>query len=149
MSVSICLVLAEHPSIRQRLQTLVQEHEGWEVVAEASDGREAVRLVEVHQPDIAVVGLAMPLLNGIEATRRIVERSPRTRVIVLSSYSADVYAKQTHRAGALGFVLTDAADVDLPLAIEQAFLGRTFTSPRPSWMTSADTLSPLGGSAEN
>jgi DNA-binding NarL/FixJ family response regulator len=149
MSVSIRLVLAEHPSIRQRLQTLVQEHEGWEVVAEASDGREAVRLVEVHKPDIAVVGLAMPLLNGIETTRRIVERSPRTRVIVLSTYSADVYANQTHRAGALGFVLTDSADLDLPVAIEQVSLGRTFTSPRPSWTTSAHTLSPLGGGAEN
>jgi len=147
--VRVRLLLAEHPLVRQRLGTLVQEHEGWEVVAEASDGREAVRLVETHRPDIAVVGLAMPLLNGIETTRRIVERSPRMGVIVLSTYSADEYANQTHRAGALGFVLTDSADVDLSLAIEQVSLGRTFTSPRPSWTTSADTLSPLGGAADN
>lgn len=145
----IRLLLAEHPLVRQRLGRLLKDHDAWQVVAEASDGRDAVRLVEVHSPDIAVVGLAMPLLNGVETTRRIVERSPRTRVIVLSTYSADVYANQAHRAGALGFVLTDAADVDLPIAIEQVSLGRMFTSPRASWMASAESVSPLGGGAEN
>jgi DNA-binding NarL/FixJ family response regulator len=135
--VGIRLLLAEdHQILRRRLRTLLQEHQGCEVVAEASDGREAVRLAEAHRPDIAVIGLAIPVLNGIEATRRIVERSPVTRVIILSTHAGDVYVEQTRRAGAVGFVLIDAAGVDLPAAIDEIAKGGVFTSPMS---TRADT----------
>ena len=124
------LLLAEdYQIVRRRLRTLLQDHEGWQVVAEASDGREAVRLAEAHRPDVAVIGLTMPVLSGIETTRRIVERSPVTRVIVLSTHADDVYLDEARRAGAMGFVLTDAADVDLPAAVEEVAKGGFFTSP--------------------
>lgn len=123
------LLAEEHGIVRRRLRTLLQDHEGWQVVAEAGDGREAVRLAETHRPDVAVIGLAMPILNGIQTTRLIAERSPVTRVIVLSTHADDVYVEQTRRAGAVGFVLTDAADVDLPAAVVEVAKGGFFTSP--------------------
>ena len=127
----IRLLLAEdHQIVRRNLRTLLQDHEGWQVVAEAGDGCDAVRLAEAHRPDVAVVGLAMPVLSGIETTRRIVERLPETKVIVLSTQSDDIYAEQARLAGAVGFVLTDAADVDLPAAIEEVSQGKSFTSPK-------------------
>jgi DNA-binding NarL/FixJ family response regulator len=129
--VRIRLLLAEdHQIVRRNLRTLLQDHQGWQVVAEAGDGCEAVRLAEVYRPDVAVIGLAMPVLSGIETTRRIVERLPATKVIVLSTHSDDIYAEQARLAGAVGFVLTDAADVDLPVAIEEVSRGKSFTSSR-------------------
>jgi DNA-binding NarL/FixJ family response regulator len=143
--VEIRLLLAEeHRIVRQHLETLLRDHEGWQVVAEASDGREAVRLAETHRPDIAVVSLALPLLNGIEVTRRILEGSPVTKVIVLSPHSVDVYMEQTHLAGAVGFVLTDTADVDLPAAVEEVSRGGSFTSPRATKSTPTGGLSQPG-----
>ena len=131
------LLLAEdYQIVRRRLRTLLQEHEGWQVVAEASDGRDAVRLAEAHRPDVAVIGLTMPMLSGIETTRRIVERSPVTRVIVLSTHADDVYVDEARRAGAVGCVLTDAADVDLPAAVDAVAKGGLFTSPT---LTRADS----------
>lgn len=131
------LLLAEdHQIVRRRLRTLLQDHDGWQVVAEASDGREAVRLAEAHRPDVAVIGLTMPVLSGIETTRRIVERSPVTRVIVLSTHADDVYVDEARRAGAVGFVLTDVADVDLPAAVDEVAKGGFFTSPM---LTRADS----------
>lgn len=127
----IRLLLAEdHQIVRRNLRTLLQDHEGWQVIAEAGDGGEAVRLAEAHRPDVAVIGLAMPVLNGIETTRRIVERLPATKVIVVSTHSDDIYAEQARLAGAVGFVLTDAADQDLPAAIEEVSQGKSFTSPK-------------------
>lgn len=127
----IRLLLAEdHQIVRRNLRTLLQDHEGWQVIAEAGDGGEAVRLAEAQRPDVAVIGLVMPLLNGIETTRRIVELLPATKVIVLSTHSDDIYAEQARLAGAVGFVLTDAADVDLPAAIEEVSQGKSFTSPK-------------------
>lgn len=128
---SIRLLLAEdHRIVRERLRMLLQDREGWQVVAEASDGGEAVRLAEAHRPDVAVIGLAMPLLSGMETTRRIVARSPVTKVIVLSTHADDAYVDEARLAGAHGFVLTDAADVDLPAAVDEVSQGRSFTSRR-------------------
>ena len=123
------LLAEEHLIVRRNLRSLLQDHEGWQVVAEAGDGGEAVRLAESHSPDVAVIGLAMPVMNGLEATRRIVERSPVTRVIVLSTHADDVYVERARRAGAVGFVLTDAADIDLPAAVDEVAKGGFFTSP--------------------
>lgn len=96
------LLAGDYQIVRRRLRRLLQEHEGWQVVAEASDGRDAVRLAEAHRPDVAVIGLTMPVLSGIETTRRIVERSPVTRVIVLSTHADDVYVDEARRAGTVG-----------------------------------------------
>lgn len=134
------LLVEDHRIVRQRLATLLQDQPGWQVVAEASDGREALHLAEACKPDVAVIGLAMPALNGIETTRRLVERMPEVRVIVLSTQSDPVYAEHARQAGAVGFVLTDAADVDLTAAVQAVSEGRTFTSPGVAEIT------PAGGS---
>ena len=92
-------------------------------------GREAIRQAEALKPDICIIDIAMPLLNGIEATRQIVKRSPSTRVLVLSMYSDEAYVSQMLKAGATGYLLKDSADVDLVRAVSEVSQGKTFFSP--------------------
>ena len=101
----------------------------WEVIAEAGDGREAVRLAEQHKPDVAILDVAMPLLNGIEATRQIKRRVPGTRVLVLSMHADEAYVTQILQAGATGYLLKDSADIDLLKAVGEAAKGKSFFSP--------------------
>ena len=123
------LLADDHTMVRQGLRKVLEGHREWDVIAEASDGREAVRLAEEHKPDVAVLDVAMPLLNGIEATRQIVKRSPNTRVLVLSMYSDEAYVTQVLEAGAIGYLLKDSADVDLIEAVRVVSQGRSFFSP--------------------
>lgn len=124
------IVLADdHTIVRQGLRKLLEEQPEWEVVAEAGDGREAVRLAEQYRPDVVIVDVAMPLLNGIEATRQITKRVPETRVLVLSMHADEVYVSQILQAGATGYLLKDSADVDLVKAVGEAAQGRSFFSP--------------------
>lgn len=123
------LLADDHTLVRQGLRKVLEERPEWEVVAEAGDGREAVRLAEQHRPDVAVVDVAMPLLNGIEATRQITKRVPNTRVLVLSMHADEAYVTQILQAGATGYLLKDSADVDLLKAVEEAASGRSFFSP--------------------
>jgi DNA-binding NarL/FixJ family response regulator len=123
------LLADDHTIVRQGLRKVLEERPEWEVVAEAADGREAVRLAEQHRPDIAVLDVAMPLLNGIEATRQIKRRVPDTRVLVLSMHADEAYVTQILQAGAAGYLLKDSADVDLLKAVEEAASSRSFFSP--------------------
>lgn len=123
------LLADDHTMVRQGLRKVLEERPDWEVVAEASDGREAVRLSEQHKPDVAVVDVAMPLMNGIETTRQISRRSPATRVLVLSMYSDEAYVTQILQAGAAGYLLKDSADVDLMQAVSAVSIGKSFFSP--------------------
>jgi two-component system, NarL family, response regulator NreC len=123
------LLADDHTIVRQGLRKLLEERPEWEVVAEAGDGREAVRLAEQHRPDVAIVDVAMPLLNGIETTRQIAKRVPTTRVLVLSMHADEAYVTQILQAGATGYLLKDSADVDLLKAVEEAVSGRSFFSP--------------------
>ena len=123
------LLADDHTIVRQGLRKVLEERPEWEVVAEAGDGREAVRLAEQHRPDIAIVDVAMPLLNGIETTRQITKRVPTTRVLVLSMHADEAYVTQILQAGATGYLLKDSADVDLVKAVEEAVSGRSFFSP--------------------
>ena len=107
------LLADDHTVVRQGLRKLLEERSDWEVIAEAGDGREAVRLAEQHKPDVAILDVAMPLLNGIEATRQIARRVPTTRVLVLSMHADEAYVTQILQAGATGYLLKDSADVDL------------------------------------
>jgi DNA-binding NarL/FixJ family response regulator len=123
------LLADDHTVVRQGLRKLLEERPDWEVIAEAGDGREAVRLAEQHKPDVAILDVAMPLLNGIEATRQITKRVPGTHVLVLSMHADEAYVTQILQAGATGYLLKDSADVDLLKAVSEAAHGRSFFSP--------------------
>lgn len=123
------LLADDHTVVRQGLRKVLEDRPEWEVVAEAGDGREAVRLAEQFVPDVAILDVAMPLLNGIEATRQITRRVPSTRIVVLSMYADEAYVTQILQAGAAGYLLKDSADVDLIQAVAEVAQGRSFFSP--------------------
>ena len=123
------LLADDHTVVRQGLRKVLEDRPEWEVVAEAGDGREAVRLTETHKPDVAIVDVAMPLLNGIETTRQISRKSPSTRVLVLSMHADEAYVTQILQAGATGYLLKDSADVDLIQAVAAVAKGTSFFSP--------------------
>ncbi len=124
------LLADDHIMVRQGLRKVLEERPEWQVVAEAGDGHEAVRLAELHKPNVAVLDVAMPLLNGIEATRRIAKRVPQTRILVLSMYSDEAYVTQMMKAGATGYLLKDSAGVDLLEAVQSVAAGQVVLQPR-------------------
>jgi DNA-binding NarL/FixJ family response regulator len=127
------IVLADdHTLFRQGLRRVLEEQAGWHVVAEAGDGAEAVRLTLEQEPHLVILDVAMPRLNGIEATRQIMRRLPDVRVLILSMYSDDVYITQALQAGAQGFVLKDSADADLVRAVTDLAAGESHFSPSVS-----------------
>lgn len=129
MSTLRILLADDHTLVRQGLRKLLEERPDWEVVAEAGDGREAVRLAERHAPDVAVIDVAMPLLNGIETTRQITRAMPRVRILVLTMHADEAYVTQIMKAGATGYLLKDSADVDLIRAVSEVANGKAFFSP--------------------
>jgi DNA-binding NarL/FixJ family response regulator len=141
------LLADDHTVVRQGLRKVLEERPEWQVVAEAGDGRDAVRLVEQHKPDVAVLDVAMPLLNGIEATRQITKRAPQTKVLVLSMYPDEAYVTQMLKAGATGYLLKDSADVDLLEAVQAVSQGKSFFSPAVARLMSDDYARQRGGNA--
>jgi DNA-binding NarL/FixJ family response regulator len=141
------LLADDHTVVRQGLRKVLEERPEWQVVAEAGDGREAVRLAEQFRPDVAVLDVAMPLLNGIEATRQIARRAPQTRVLVLSMYSDEAYVTQMLKAGATGYLLKDSADVDLLQAVQAVSQGKSFFSPAVARLMSDDYARQRGENA--
>lgn len=129
MTVTI-LLADDHPLVRRGLRTLLETEAGFSVVGEAEDGLQAVQLAENLQPNILIVDLMMPNLNGIEVLKQVGHRSPRTRKIVLSMQSAEPYILETFRYGAVGYVLKDSAPEELVNAIGQALLGIRYLSPK-------------------
>ena len=123
------LLADDHTVVRQGLRKVLEQRPDWIVVAEAGNGRDAVTQAEQLKPDVAIMDIAMPLLNGIEATRQIVKRSPNTRVLVLTMHSDEAYVNQILKAGAKGYVLKDSADVDLIQAVAAVSQGKSFFSP--------------------
>ena len=123
------LLADDHTVVRQGLRRVLEARPDWEVVAEAGDGREAVKQAEEVKPDVAILDVAMPLLNGIEAVRQIARKVPGTRVLVLSMHADEAYVTQMLRAGATGYLLKDSADVDLIQAVEAVAAGKSFFSP--------------------
>ena len=107
------LLADDHTLMRQGLRKILEERPDWEVTGEAGDGREAVRLAVEQQPDIAILDIAMPRLNGIEAARQISRRWPHVRLLILSMYSDEPYVIQAMQAGAHGYLLKDSADTDV------------------------------------
>ena len=123
------LLADDHTVVRQGLRKVLEERPDWVVVAEAGNGRDAVKQAEELKPDVAIIDVAMPLLNGIEATRQIVKRSPATRILVLTMHSDEAYVNQILKAGATGYLLKDSADVDLIQAVAAVSQGKSFFSP--------------------
>jgi DNA-binding NarL/FixJ family response regulator len=123
------LLADDHTVVRQGLRKVLEERPDWVVVAEAGNGRDAVKQAEELKPDVAILDVAMPLLNGIEATRQIVKRSPGTRVLVLTMHADEAYVNQILKAGATGYLLKDSADVDLIQAVAAVSQGKSFFSP--------------------
>ncbi|MFN3325684.1 MAG: response regulator [Bryobacteraceae bacterium] len=130
MSKKIRVLLADdHGVVRKGLRFLLEQEPGMEVVGEGADGREAVRLAEELNPDIVVMDVAMPQLNGIDAAVRILKRSPGAGIIMLSMYSDEGYVVRALSAGAKGYLLKDSAEADLVRAIEAVSEGKSFFSP--------------------
>jgi DNA-binding NarL/FixJ family response regulator len=123
------LLADDHGLVRKGLRLLVESQEGLEVVAEAADGREAVRLAAELLPDIAILDIAMPNLNGIEATAQIVKSGADVRVVILSMHSDESYVVRALDAGARGYLLKDSAEDDLVQAIHTVAEGRPYFSP--------------------
>lgn len=123
------LIGDDHTLVRQGLRRILEERPGWEVVAEAGDGREAVRLALEQKPDVAVMDISMPQLNGIEAARQLHKRLPEARVLILSMHAEQAYVTRALQAGARGYLLKDSAGQDLIRAVELVADGRTFFSP--------------------
>ncbi|HXN49848.1 MAG TPA: response regulator transcription factor [Bryobacteraceae bacterium] len=133
MQKKIRILLADdHAMVRQGFRMILAAQPDMEIVGEAGNGREAVTLAGELQPDVVVMDVAMPELNGIEATRRITTASPRTRVVALSMYKDSVYVREILRAGARGFLLKDAIDRDLLAAVRSVAAGDGYLSPAVS-----------------
>src|SRR5215470_3539130 len=123
------LILADdHAMLRDGLRAILGEH-GLDVVGEASDGHEAVRLAQTLSPDVAVLDISMPMLNGIDAARQILKNSPNTKVLILTMYAEDRYVLASLRAGIAGFVLKSKAASLLVEAIHTVLAGEVYLCP--------------------
>jgi DNA-binding NarL/FixJ family response regulator len=123
------LLADDHTVVRQGLRALLEAEHDITIVGEAETGRQALRLALKLLPDVVVMDVAMPELNGLEATRQIIKEIPNVRVLVLSSYSDDEYVRQVTEAGAAGYLLKQTAAEDLIRAIREARNGNAFFSP--------------------
>jgi two-component system response regulator NreC len=127
---SIRILLADdHTVMRKGLRLLLERQPNLEVIGEAADGRQAVDFAEVHHPEVIVMDIAMPQLNGVEATRQIVNRNPSTAVVILSMHSDESYVIRSLKAGARAYLLKDSAESDLISAIAAITAGKSFFSP--------------------
>jgi DNA-binding NarL/FixJ family response regulator len=127
---AITILLADdHPVVRQGLTVLLNSEPGLEIVGEAADGREALDLAKKLEPDVILMDLSMPLLNGVDATRAIVRENPDARVLILTTYGHDKFVTQAVEAGAVGYVLKHSAAQDLIKAIKEVVAGRAYFTP--------------------
>ena len=141
----------DHTVVRQGLRRILESDEEIEIVGEAGDGRTAIDLVQKLRPHVVVMDVAMPELNGIEATRQILKRVEGAKVLVLSMHGDDVYVRQALKAGARGYLLKDSEDLDLIKAVKAIRAGGSFFSPPVSKVVLSGYLGDKaeGGEAED
>lgn len=139
MKIKIILV-DDHKLMREGLSSLLGAQPDIHVVAQAENGREAVQMVEKLHPDVVVMDVSMPDLNGIDATRQIISRAPKTRVIALSMHSDRQFIVEMLRAGACGYLLKDSAVEDLASAIQKVSKGNTYIAPNIPGFSMEDYL---------
>ncbi len=142
------LIADDHSVVRAGLRALLESRPGWEVCAEASDGREAVEKAGKHQPNVAVLDIGMPLLNGVEATRRIRTISPSTEILILTMHESDDLVQRVVQAGARGYILKDEADRVLLAAVDSVHQHKSYFSTRVSALTAEDLPHPASDGAK-
>lgn len=126
----ITILLAEdHIIVRDGLHTLLSTEKDMKIVAVASDGQKTVELARKLLPDVLIMDIAMPILNGIEATRQVLKHCPSTKVLILSAHSDDAYVHKINALGASGYLIKQTASHVLPVAIREVMKGKTFFSP--------------------
>ncbi|HET7535093.1 MAG TPA: response regulator transcription factor, partial [Candidatus Didemnitutus sp.] len=123
------LLADDHTVLRQGLRALLAAEPDIEIAGEAETGRNAIQLARKLRPDVIVMDIAMPLLNGLQATRQLTSELPATRVIVLSSYNDDEYVERLTEAGAVGYLIKSTAALDLVKAVREASQGNAYFSP--------------------
>jgi DNA-binding NarL/FixJ family response regulator len=123
------LVADDHTLVSQGVTKILEEQPDWKVIAQAADGRDAVRLGTDLQPDVAVIDVSMPTLNGVEATAQLSAQAPSVKVLMLSMHDDEMLVGRALRAGARGYLLKDSADVDLVRAVTAVAAGESFFSP--------------------
>jgi DNA-binding NarL/FixJ family response regulator len=129
--------------VRDGLRALLEREADMSIVAEAADGRETVRLAEEQSPDVVIMDLAMPIMNGIEATRRIVAKSPHTAVVILSMHQDESYVLGSLNAGAKGYLLKDSMRREVIEAVRAVSQGRSFLTRKVSAMLREDYIGQL------
>ena len=134
------LIADDHEVVRRGLSTLLQTHEGWEICGEAKDGREAVDMARQLKPDVVILDVGMPNLNGLAATRQLSQHNPQQKIIVLTITDSDQVIREALDAGARGFVLKSDAARDLISTVEALQHNRTFFTPRVNDMVLAGFL---------
>jgi DNA-binding NarL/FixJ family response regulator len=138
----ITVLLAEdHMIVREGFRKMLELEGDFEIVGEAPDGRQAVALAKKFRPDVVLMDIAMPLLNGLEATRQVLKAVPATKVLMLSAHNDDVYVKSATESGAVGFLLKQTSAHDVCRAIREVQKGKTFFSPSIS--RRQDRIQPL------
>lgn len=137
------LVADDHQVVRTGLRALLESKSGWQVCAEAANGREAVEKARELQPDVAVLDIGMPLLNGVEATRQIHKLSPNTEVLILTMHDSELLVQEVLDAGARGYILKDDADRTLIAAVDALRRHKPYLSSRVS-----EAARSVGGGAE-
>ena len=143
-AITLRLVLADdHTMMRSGMRLLLEREPDFSIVGEAGDGRQAIEIVEAQSPDVILMDIAMPNMNGIEATRRITDTHPKTAVIILSMHSDESYVLRALKAGARGYLLKDSAESDLISAVRAVSEGKAFFSPAISKLLVEDYVRQL------
>lgn len=137
------LLADDHAVVRDGLRALLDRQPDFVIVAEACDGRECIELAEKHSPDVVMMDVAMPQMNGIEAARRILAANPSIAIVILSMHQDESYVLQSLKAGAKGYLLKDSPREDVLEAIRSAAQGRAFLSRKVSRMLQEDYIEQL------